>query len=63
MLENLGEERTRSVYFHEMIHWIRLMPYKLAKDERRSLIFYAGMLMVMHDVVAMYEQFKGEDRE
>ena len=54
MQSELGEERTRSIYFHEIIHWLRLMPYKIDKDDKRSLIFYAGMLMVMNDVIKMY---------
>lgn len=54
MRKNLGEERTRSIYFHEMIHWLRLMPYKIEKDEQRALLFYAGMLMVMKSVIDMY---------
>ncbi len=54
MEENLGDDRTRSIYFHEIIHWLRLMPYKIEKDGKRALLFYAGMLMVMDDVIAMY---------
>lgn len=54
MLDELGENRTRSVYFHEIIHWLRLLPYKIEKDGKRALLFYAGMLMVMNDVIAMY---------
>lgn len=54
MKESLGEERTRSIYFHEIIHWLRLMPYKIEKDGIRSVLFYAGMLIVMNDVIEMY---------
>lgn len=54
MKHNFGKERTRSIYYHEMIHWIRLMPYKIEKDGKRALLFYAGMLMVMNDVIEMY---------
>ena len=54
MQKELGEERTRSIYFHEIVHWLRLMPYKIEKDDKRSLLFYAGMLMVMNDVIEMY---------
>lgn len=56
MLERLGENRTRSIYFHEIIHWLRLMPYKIEKDGKRALLFYAGMLMVMNDVIEMYSE-------
>lgn len=54
MQERFGEERTKSIYFHEIIHWLRLMPYKIEKDGKRALLFYAGMLRVLHDVVEMY---------
>lgn len=54
MQGKFGEERTRSIYFHEIIHWLRLMPYKIEKDDKRSVLFYAGMLMVMNDVIEMY---------
>lgn len=54
MQERLGVERTRSIYFHEIIHWLRLVPYKIEKDDKQSLLFYAGMLMVMNDVIEMY---------
>ena len=59
MLEKFGKEKTRSIYFHEIIHWLRLMPYKIEKDEKRAVLFYAGMIMVMNDVFEMY----GKDME
>lgn len=54
MENNFTKERVRSIYFHEIIHWLRLMPYKIEKDGKRALLFYAGMLMVMNDVISMY---------
>ena len=60
--EKFGEERTRSIYFHEMIHWLRLMPYKIEKDGKRALLVYAGMLMVMHDVFEGYVK-KADDEK
>ena len=54
LMSNLGAKQTKSIYFHEIVHWIRLLPYKVAKDGKRALLFYAGMLMVMHDIIEMY---------
>ncbi len=54
MNEKFGVERTRSIYFHEIVHWLRLMPYKIEKDGKRALLFYAGLLMVMQDVVDQF---------
>lgn len=54
MRQNFDRDRVKSIYFHEIVHWIRLMPYKIEKDDRRALLFYAGMLIVMNDVINMY---------
>lgn len=50
MLEHFTLNRIKSIYYHEIIHWLRLMPYKIEKNGKRALLFYAGMLIVMNDV-------------
>lgn len=47
-------ERVRSIYWHEVVHWLRLMPYKLEKNGKRALLFYAGLLIILNDVVERY---------
>ena len=54
MNSKFEKEKIRSIYFHEIVHWLRLMPYKLKKDGKRALIFYSGLLMVLDDVTTMY---------
>lgn len=49
-------EECRSIFYHEIIHWLRLIPYKMAKDGDRSALFYAGMIKVFNDVVNWYEK-------
>jgi hypothetical protein len=34
------------------------MPYKIEKNGKRVLLFYAGMLMVMNDVINNFEEEK-----
>lgn len=41
----------RSVYFHEAVHWLRLLPYKLQKESRKAVLYYAGFLMICNDIV------------
>lgn len=48
--EHFSVEEQISIYLHEAVHWLRLMPYKIKKDSRRAVVFYAGMLMVLHDI-------------
>ena len=59
MSSQFSREQVKSIYFHEIIHWLRLMPYKIRKDSDRVLIFYSGLLMVLSDVIEMY----GDDNE
>ena len=43
-------EQVESILMHEVVHWLRLMPYKLVKDRKRAPMFYAGLVMVANDV-------------
>ena len=62
MKSNFTYQRVRSIYYHEIIHWLRLMPYKIERNGERSLLFYAGMLMVMKDVIGMFEGTEHENK-
>lgn len=49
-----------SIYYHEVIHWLRLMPYKIRKNEKMAVVFYTGLLMVLNDVWEMEQSGKKE---
>lgn len=52
LMADLGRrypDRLDSILMHEVIHWLRLMPYKLSKDRKRAAMFYAGLVMVAND--------------
>lgn len=52
LMADLGRrypDQLDSILMHEVIHWLRLMPYKLSKDRKRAAMFYAGMVMVAND--------------
>ena len=54
-LENqFNHESVKSIFFHEIIHWLRLLPYKIEKNGERVVIFYAGLIQVLNDVENMY---------
>lgn len=48
-----SKEEVLSIYYHEIIHWLRLMPYKIRKDEKLAVVFYTGLLQVLADVWGM----------
>lgn len=43
----------RSIYYHEIVHWLRLIPYKVRKNEKLAVIFYAELLKILADVREM----------
>ncbi|WP_459479419.1 lysylphosphatidylglycerol synthase transmembrane domain-containing protein [Clostridium saccharoperbutylacetonicum] len=49
-------EKVKSIFFHEIIHWLRLMPYKINKNGKRAVIFYAGLIVVLNEVIEMFEE-------
>ena len=53
--EAYGERGLRSVFYHEIIHWLRLMPYRLRRNESSAPRYYAAMLLVMNDIYDRYE--------
>lgn len=55
LFERFSTEEVRSIFYHEIIHWLRLMPYKIKKDPARAIVFYSGMLMVLSDVEEMFK--------
>ncbi len=57
MRASFSQEKWRSIHFHHIIHWLRLMPYKIEKNGIRSALFYAGLLKVLDDVSQKF----GED--
>lgn len=50
ILEHFGIAGRKSIYYHELIHWLRLLPYKLRKDKERAAMFYAGLLFVLNKI-------------
>ena len=42
----------RSIYYHQIVHWLRLLPHQIEKNEKSSLIFYAQLLEILRDIEA-----------
>lgn len=63
LLKNFSKEQVKSIYFHEIVHWIRLLPYKIKKDERMAVLFYCGFIIVLNDIVNKFEMPQEENNE
>ncbi len=50
------KEQTKSIYFHEIVHWLRLLPYKIKKDDRMAVLFYCGLIIILNDIIGKYEE-------
>lgn len=54
--EHFSPAQVRSIFYHELVHWLRLLPYKIRKDAKRAPMFYAGFIMVANDVYEWFEK-------
>ncbi len=57
---NFTKQQVKSIYFHEIVHWIRLLPYKIRKDEKMAVLFYCGFIMVMNEIIEKYTEESNE---
>ena len=53
LTKNFTNEQLLSIYYHEAIHWLRLLPYRINKDEKMAVVFYVGLLEVLSDLKRM----------
>jgi len=52
--ERFTAAQNRSIYFHEIVHWLRLMPYKIEKNGKRAVLFFSGLILIFNDIVDWY---------
>ena len=51
-LENrFGLQGLKSIFWHEIVHWLRLMPYKIEKNGRNSVIYFARMVIIWQEIL------------
>lgn len=60
--QRFSERQMQSIFLHELIHWLRLMPYKLGKDRKRAPMFFGGLLLVANDIADWWPALLGEDK-
>ena len=41
---------------HELVHWLRLMPYKIIKDEKNAVIYFARMIIIWQEIMVFCEE-------
>ena len=58
LFERYSMTEVKSIYYHEAIHWLRLMPYKIRKNPHTAIVFYSGMLMILKDIEDIFEEKK-----
>jgi hypothetical protein len=54
--QNFTNQEIISIYFHEIVHWLRLLPYKIKKNDKKSVIFYIGLLSILKDIKLLIDE-------
>lgn len=63
LFEHMTIPEVKSIYMHEVVHFLRLLPYKIQKDGKKSGIFYAEMIMILNDMRNLFDWSDvGEER-
>ena len=47
-------EQIRSIYFHQIVHWLRLLPIKLEKNTPNSVLFLASFIIIFNEIAELY---------
>ncbi len=50
LLNNFSNKTVRSIYIHEIIHWLRLLPYKLMKEPERAPAYYSKLIIIINEI-------------
>lgn len=50
LYSNFEEKELRSIMFHHLIHWLRLLPYKLEKLDNTAIIFYSEFIILLNEI-------------
>ncbi len=58
--ERFTAAQRRSIYYHELIHWLRLISYKLRKNEKNAVKYFAAFILVMNDVQRRFGRTEDE---
>lgn len=49
LLLQSGERFVREAYFHELVHYLRLLPYKIRHSPQKGLAFFACTSVLLHE--------------
>ena len=56
--ENFSNRNIISIFYHEIIHWLRLLPYKIKKNDKLAVVFYTKLLKIIADVQEIENELK-----
>lgn len=54
--DNFSKGEYKSIYAHELVHWLRLMPYKINKNKKTAVLFYAQLLIALKEFVTNFKE-------
>jgi hypothetical protein len=49
IVEEYGSAYVKEVYFHELVNYLRLTPYKIRQDKHKGLCFFAATCLLLNN--------------
>lgn len=50
LVDNYSADQVRSIFYHEIVHCLRFLPYKLEKVNDKAIIFYTAFIVLLNEV-------------
>lgn len=48
----------KSIYLHEIIHFFRLMPYKIKNNPKTAIVYYSKLIVIVNDIFKRFDDEK-----
>ena len=55
LFQNFEYDIVKSIYFHEIVHWLRLLPYKFYKNPKQAVIYYVEFIKICNYIFTIFE--------
>lgn len=56
IIEKYSKETLNKIMLHEIIHYTRMLPYKIKYSEEYAIVFYSVLIILLDDLEKMYEK-------
>ncbi len=54
--QNFSKGKVRSIYYHEIIHWIRMLVHKIKDGTSSFIIYFCQFIIISNDIISRFKE-------